>query len=74
MLELATDLFEDFSRQNALSRLELVDVQVQRSSNTFFESGINGVTTKIKKLVRGDAQSLLDSEFEIKINNNYDKF
>lgn len=73
-MELATDLFGDFFRQNAASRLELVDVQVQRSSDTFFESGIDGVTAKVTKLVRDDAQGPLDGGFEVEVNNNYDDF
>lgn len=49
-------------------------MQVQRSSNTFFESGIDGVTAKVKKSVRDDIQNPLDGGFEVETNNEYDEF
>ncbi|KFY13798.1 hypothetical protein V492_03039 [Pseudogymnoascus sp. VKM F-4246] len=72
--KLATDLFEDFFRQNAASRLELVDVQVQRISDTFFESGIDGVAAKVTKSVRDDAHGPLDGGFEVEVSNEYNEF
>ncbi|KFY35974.1 hypothetical protein V494_05427, partial [Pseudogymnoascus sp. VKM F-4513 (FW-928)] len=65
--KLATDLFEDFFEQNAASRLELVDVQVQRISDTFFEPEIDGVAAKVTKSVRDDAHGPLDGGFEVEL-------
>ena len=72
-MKLNTDLFEDFSRQDA-SKLELIDVQVQRSSTTFFESGIEGITAKVKKLMKEDVQNPSDCAYKIEVSDEYDEF
>ncbi|KAG4439921.1 hypothetical protein IFR05_004596 [Cadophora sp. M221] len=53
--KMATDTFEAFNKENAESRLGLVDVQVQRASDTFFEPCNNGVTAKVRRLLTNDS-------------------
>jgi hypothetical protein len=54
--------------------LELVDVQVQRSESVFFEGGINGVTARVRRSVRDDAQDPLEGGFEVVVDDHWDEF
>ncbi|PVH73038.1 hypothetical protein DL98DRAFT_608610 [Cadophora sp. DSE1049] len=71
---LATDLFQDFFRRDARSRLEIVEVQAQRIVDVFFESGIQGVTAKVGKSVSDDAPEPLDRGYTVEVDDTYDEF
>ncbi|KAL2075386.1 hypothetical protein VTL71DRAFT_329 [Oculimacula yallundae] len=53
--KMATDTFEAFRTQSPGSLLELVEIQVQRSEDVWFEQRITGVTAKVKKFESGGA-------------------
>lgn len=70
---MATDLFTDFHAQMAC-RLRLLDLQVQREARSFFESGLEGVTVRVRRSVRDDAPSPLEGGFEVEVDDNFDEF
>lgn len=72
--KMATDLFKEFHEQEIPSRLKLVDIQVQRGARSFYESGLEGVTAKVKKSVRDDVPSPVEGGFEVKVDNSFDDF
>lgn len=71
---MATDTLEAFCKENAESRLGLVNVQVQRSSDTFFEPSNNGVTAKVRRLANDGALSSLQGGFETEVGVGMDPF
>ncbi|KAL5328785.1 hypothetical protein ACEPPN_002289 [Leptodophora sp. 'Broadleaf-Isolate-01'] len=72
--KMATDTLEAFCKENAESRLGLVNVQVQRSSDTFFEPSNNGVTAKVRRLANDGALSSLQGGFETEVGVGMDPF
>lgn len=66
VLKLATDTYQAFHKQNGKCRLGVVDLQVQRSSDTFFEPSNRGVAARVKRLgvdgVRGQLRGCFEAE------------
>lgn len=71
---MATDTFEAFHKQNADSRLGLVDVQVQRSSDTFFEPHNSGVTAKARRMGNHSERGQPQGGFETEVGVGMDPF
>ncbi len=70
--KMATDLLKEFFEQDMTSRVESIEIQVRREARSFYETGLEGVTAKVKKSVRDDAPSPLKGGFEVKIDNSFD--
>ncbi|KAH7407278.1 hypothetical protein BKA64DRAFT_666206 [Cadophora sp. MPI-SDFR-AT-0126] len=74
VLKMATDTFEAFHKQDTDTQLRFVDVQVQRSSDTFFEPHNSGVTAKARRISNHDERSQSQGDFETEVSVDFDPF
>jgi hypothetical protein len=73
--KLARDLFKGFFAKDVKSKLNSLNLQVQRMESVYFE-GENeaGVTVNVKRSARDDSPSPLEGGFEVKVNNGFDGY